>query len=405
VKICRRKARVIPTEAPAGKGILVNKEDLFDVSPSNGSPDLFEGLSGPTPETGEVEAASIVEAGPRPPKNLPALPFGLLDLDNAIATEPGPPLRVRCYVRDCPHWLRPPSRGFKGDVCPDHGIRCHLSGGAATYTYARSERNLIVARKLFKGKLRRNPHKFESWRFGFENSEDAVTWNVFRSLQEAHCLHEVARYITGLDLRDEPTLYLWGLRMSDNSLELWDLLQAARDHFETNRLPVKRPATEPDIGLHLPHRYLILIEAKLGSANSCYADGPRKNNQSLTKDELLDLYQHPQLQILDVEKARAAARVWYQLWRNLQFAAYMAMLEGPRTLAFHANLVRAGYEHESTQEFGQLIRADYQDRFTRITWENLYVLAGLRWRRLGRLQEYMLLKTVRLAPAFHLDIG
>jgi hypothetical protein len=50
-------------------------------------------------------------------------------------------------------------------------------------------------------------------------------------------------------------------------------------------------------------------------------------------------------------------------------------------------------------------RAGYQDRFTRITWENLYVLAGLRWRRLGRLQEYMLLKTVRLAPAFHLDIG
>jgi hypothetical protein len=284
-------------------------------------------------------------------------------------------------------------------------VRCHLSGGAATYTYARAERNLITARRLFRRKLRGNPHKFESWRFGFENSEDAVTWNVFRSFQEAGCLHEVARYVTGLGARDEPTLYLWGLRMSDDSLGLWDLLAAARDRFETGRLPVKRPATEPDIGLHLPGRYLVLIEAKLSSPNSFYEDGPRRSSQSLTKDELLDLYRGTELRALNVERARAAPRVPYQLWRNLQFAEYMARLDGPGTLAFHANLVRAGCEHESTQEFSQLVNPGYRDRFTRITWEELYVLAGLRWRQLGRLQEYMLLKTVRLAPAFQLDRG
>ena len=145
-----------------------------------------------------------------------------------------------------------------------------------TYTYARAERNIIVSPELFKDKLRGNPHKFESHRFGFENSEDAVTWNVFRSLQEVGCLHEIARYVTGLDIHEEPTLYLWGLRMSDDSLELWDLLADARNRFETNRLPVKRPATEPDIGIHLQNKYLILIEAKLGSANTCYCDGEEK---------------------------------------------------------------------------------------------------------------------------------
>ena len=54
----------------------------------------------------------------------------------------------------------------------------------------------------------------------------------------------------------------------------------------------------------------------------------------------------------------------------MQFAEYMAMLDGPDTLAFHANLVRAGYEHESTREFKQLINPGFEDRFCRITWGN-----------------------------------
>ena len=74
------------------------------------------------------------------------------------------------------------------------------------------------------------------------------------------------------------------------------------------------------------------------------------------------------------------------------------------TLAFHANLVRAGYEHDSTGEFKQLIRPGFEDRFCRITWETIFALAGLSWRRLTRLQEYMMAKTLGLAPAFNLDL-
>ena len=71
--------------------------------------------------------------------------------------------------------------------------------------------------------------------------------------------------------------------MSDDSLELWDLLDMARYRFETNRLPVKRPATEPDIGIHLQNEELkFLIEAKFGSANTFYTNGERKNAQSRT---------------------------------------------------------------------------------------------------------------------------
>jgi hypothetical protein len=402
VKLCPRKARVLPVNMPSGLSFLVDKSALRNIEGIQ--PSLFPSAAEETPEPSDDEQDQPAKPAKRASRILTALPYGLFDLDPSIVTDPGPPFRVRCYIRDCTEMLRPPTRGFRGDTCPKHGIRTHCSGNSVTYTYARAERNIIASPALFKHKLRGHPDKFETHRFGYENSEDALTWNVFRSLQEVGCLHEIARYITGLDTHEEPTLYLWGLRMSDDSLELWDLLTAARNHFETNRLPVKRPATEPDIGIHLQNKFLILIEAKLGSGNTCYTDGERKNPQSLTKNELLDIYQHSKLQILDVEKAKAANRVFYQLWRNMQFAEYMAMLDGPHTLGFHANLVRAGCEHESTSEFRQLIKPGYEDRFSRLTWETIFTLTGLCWRRLTRLQEYMMAKTLGLAPAFNLDL-
>src|SRR5208282_1292283 len=84
----------------------------------------------------------------------------------------------------------------------------------------------------------------------------------------------------------------------------WDLLIAARQRFEAN-LPVNRPWTEPDIALYLPGRYLILIEAKFTSPNPAYENGPQKDPKSLTKDELLDIYQDSALTILDVERTRS----------------------------------------------------------------------------------------------------
>jgi DNA repair ATPase RecN len=57
-------------------------------------------------------------------------------------------------------------------------------------------------------------HLKHETRFENENSEDALTWNVFRSLQRARRLHEIARLITGQEFDDEPRLYLWGLSLS-----------------------------------------------------------------------------------------------------------------------------------------------------------------------------------------------
>lgn len=397
LRLYKRKALVVPIAQPNGEGLLRDRNDLYDI----GEPGYHQGLyPDPVPEeTTEEEREPSPPSRPEEVALLP-LPYGVLDLDSQLVSDAD---RVRCYVRGCQEMLRPPTRGFRGDTCKVHRIRCHISGANATYTYPQAKRNIIASPDLFARRLIGHPFKFESHRMGFEKSEDALTWNVFRSFQEAGCLHLVAELITGRDFGAEPTLYLWGIRLTDNSFRPWDLLIEARRRFES-ALPVKRPATEPDAGLFLPGRYLILIEAKFTSPNPFYLDGPRRDGQSLTMQELLDIYRHPACTILDTERARAADLIYYQLFRNTQFASYMASLDSPNTLAFHANLVRAGAEHESTGRFRQLIRPAFADRFTRITWEQLFVLATLRWQKLGRLIEYLATKTAGLAPAFQLDL-
>ena len=112
----------------------------------------------------------------------------------------------------------------------------------------------------------------------------------------------IGRLITGDTTPAEPLLLMWGILLTDDALRPWDLLIAARNRFES-ALPVERPFTEPDIALWLPGRYLILIEAKFTSFNMYYERGLRKDAQSLTLDELLDIYHDPSLRILDHDAA------------------------------------------------------------------------------------------------------
>jgi hypothetical protein len=331
------------------------------------------------------------------------LPFGLHDLDPRVICLGTSPRKVKCFVRGCGQVLQTPTRYTKGDVCSTHGIRCHYSSYGATYSYADVRNNAIVAPGLLATRVVGHPFKFESHRLGSERSEDMLTWNVFRSLQEAGCLSRLARAITGDTCTVEPFLYLWGICLTDDALDPWNLLIAARERFEAN-LPVERPLTEPDIALHLPGRYLILIEAKFTSANMTYARGPRKDAQSLTLDELLGIYHDPDLDILDYRQAQAASHVHYQLWRNMVFAQWMARQDHSKTRAFHVNLVREGYERLSVAQFRTMVKPEFEDRFRRLTWENIYRFFSGTPALVGMLS-YLETKTAGLVRAFNLKPG
>lgn len=240
------------------------------------------------------------------------LPWGVGEVEPTLQFDPGPPLRIRCVVSGCERFLISPTRSGGGEVCPEHGIRVHKSG---TYSYADVRHNAIVAKETLATRIVRHPFKFDSHRLNLERSEDSFSWNTFKSFQEAGCLKYLASYLTGLDIVTEPRLFLWGIEL-DDSLRPFDLLIAARKQFE-RELPVSRPATEPDIMLYIPGCFLLLCEAKLGSPNTFYTDGPRRDSQSLTKDELISIYSDRRLKMLDSAKERKAERVWYLTFRRV----------------------------------------------------------------------------------------
>jgi hypothetical protein len=327
------------------------------------------------------------------------LPYGVNDLNPKVDVSVDDRDVVRCYVRGCQHFVRRPMKCQRGELCPEHGIYCHHSSYGSTYSYADVRRNIIASPDVFAERIIGHPFKYESQRLGSEKSEDALSWNVFRSLQEAGCLAQVTNVLIGESHPEEPDLYLWGIRISGDSFEPWNLLIAAREHFESD-LPVERPLTEPDIALHLPGRYLALIEAKFTSPNTFYERGERKDDQSLTMDELLAIYQDPDLRLLDTEKAKCRDRVAYQLWRNTILAEWMAMRDSSATKAYHINLVREGCEEASAAEFSELLQVEYAERFGQATWEQLYRLAVQQSATPGRLCEYMEQKTAQLTKAF-----
>lgn len=321
-------------------------------------------------------------------------PYGINDLCSKLTMRGQ---QARCPVLGCEHWLNPPSRNPRhaGDVCPQHGLRAHRSG---TYSLADYRRNLIIDGAFFDSEIRHHPFKYESHRFGLECSEDALTWNVFRSLQRHQQLGRVVELVTGIRPSQEPRLFLWGLELGEKAVTPWELLIQARDRFESD-LPVQRPKTEPDIGLWLPGEAVVLIEAKFCSKNPTYRRD-RTKLLDLTLGQLLQIYQWEGMRLLSLEEARKRDEIHYQLWRNLTFASWMAKLDSDATKAYVGNLVREGHETDVCEPVLTLMHSDRRDRFEQITWEQLYQIA--KEAELGRLCRYMEQKTARLKPAFEI---
>lgn len=91
-------------------------------------------------------------------------------------------------------------------------------------------------------------------RLASENSEDALSWNLFRTLEKAGQLEVVAR---ALDLEDEFQALYW-YRPWDSAEPLPEIRQALK-HVE----PRKGYQTETDVILK-GRRYLVMVESKLG---------------------------------------------------------------------------------------------------------------------------------------------
>jgi hypothetical protein len=251
-----------------------------------------------------------------------------------------------------------------------------------TYVLSDHFENFIVGRDLV-GKL---SGKAEAWRLGNENSEDALSFNVFRSLQEAGLLGQAARLLTGVDVGGEPELIVWGNRLGRTAAKRVPKLDEALDRLEGTT----GQQTEPDIILRVPGWGWIFIEAKLTSPTSTYKGRPHKLATWKKRYAKSDLFDAAALDTADPDAFPE------QLLRNVAVAHAVAEGEHIAVVALVREvyaLAVAGWAAGYVAHDGIHTRS--------ATWEQIYALTDGH-DELEMLRAYLLDKSVYLRRAFAL---
>jgi len=304
--------------------------------------------------------------------------------------------------------------------CSTHGIRLHSN----TFVYwngdGRKEKNKARLRNFrirpdLAEKIALNSvGKAETHRLGYENSEDALTWNVFVSLAEAKKLSLAVKFLTGFDVGAEPDLYLWGKLVdvtgTRNETELFQPLRDVRDLLEQG---IRKFNTEPDVMLVLDGQLVICVEAKFTSGNTlAHEEEVEVGDKPKDRNGLLERYfdEAPEGTKRAIKRDKIGANLHSQLFRNIIFASAMA-----KGCKWHvANLVsqtqwNCGKKSKQNsfvnpeESIRSYLNQSFQNCFSFRTWEQLYRELVKDDAELDRLNTYFLTKSAHYRRAFELD--
>lgn len=292
---------------------------------------------------------------------------------------------LQCCIRDCEELLPKRHRGQKPLFCPKHGISVSTK---PTYIYADVERNFIIGKQI-----PTHLSKVESFRLGYETSEDALSWNVFVSIYALDGLAEAFEKLTGITATEEPELYLWGNRI-DSQCRKWERLYEVRNVLEQG---MTFP-TEPDIMLRVPGQAIVLIEAKFGSSNPRLA-GKKTRFGSVAK--FLNRYKSKDGAADPLDRnwisQQEDDQILEQLCRNAVFAHWLALRVEQ---LFVINLIpRKG---TSDEELFRRHLADNGVQFHVRRWEDLCDLSVLQGEQASVVMSYLKNKTINFSRAFNL---
>ena len=263
---------------------------------------------------------------------------------------------VECPVKGCSEKVERQREVFKREErfkCPKHNIYISPS----TFEYQNESDNLLWKDKtdldLF-GKIKKV--KRES-RIARDNSEDAVTWNVFRFLERNNLIGTTLSSIMNATLKSPEVIY-WSFCQRENSS--WSELNNAREEFgeETKR------GSEPDIIIKTDNA-LLFIEAKLTAGNETVPSEMSNSKKYETGGDnwFSKVFKSAYKTVAIVEKK-------YELLRFWLLGAWIAKQQD---LDFYlANLVLSEREKDIEAIFRRHLCENQKMKFIRITWEEIY---------------------------------
>ena len=279
--------------------------------------------------------------------------FGIKELKEKIEITK---TTVECPAKDCNVKVERQRRVFvKEDrfKCPKHKIFISPS----TFEYPNELDNLLWKEKsdieLFE-KIKRR--KRES-RMARDNSEDAVSWNVFRFLDRNNLISGFLNSIAGLHLKSSEVIY-WSYSQKEDKV-LSELNKARREFGEI----IKR-GSEPDIIVRTD-KALFFIEAKLTAGNETFPSNKNssKKYKSGGDNWFSRVFKSDYNTVAIIGKK-------YELLRFWLLGTWMANQQG---LNFYLiNLVLSEREKDIENIFKGHIRETEGREFLRITWEDIY---------------------------------
>ena len=204
-------------------------------------------------------------------------------------------------------------------------------------------------------------------RLGSENSEDAKSWNLFRTLQ---LQNDIQDYYALIRVQDElKDLLFWGLNTETGELD--GVLKSILDEIEPPPL-WKVQQTEPDI-IVIGRKTIIFNECKLRESEE-KIDAWNKKGAFTSKHELYKSNAKPFFKQVFIENFELEARRYYQLMRNYiigeHFAHRLNKVFHLAALVSRKNKARSGLSHE--EEFRKFCSYLFDSsRCHFLTWEQM----------------------------------
>ena len=261
---------------------------------------------------------------------------------------------IECPVKGCSEKVE--REVFKQDErfkCPKHNI--YIS--PTTFAYQNELDNLLWKDKADLDLLKRIKKVKRECRIEHDNSEDAVTWNVFRFLERNNLVEVTLSSIIGVPLRS-PELIYWSYSQKEKAS--WSELKKAREEFGEE---IKN-SSEPDIIIKTDNT-LLFIEAKLTAGNKTI---PRDTSNSKKYETGGDNWLSKVLK--SDYKTVAIVEKKYELLRFWLLGSWMA---NQQELDFYLiNLVLSEREADIETIFKRHINESPRRKFLRATWEDIY---------------------------------
>jgi len=306
--------------------------------------------------------------------------FGVKELKESIKiTE----TTIECPVKGCSEKVERQRKVFKREdrfKYPKHNIYISPS----TFEYEGELDNLLWKDKADLDLLKRIKEVKRESRIARDNSEDAVTWNVFRFLEKYDLLSGYLSKLVRNKISNSEIIY-WSY--SPSQKKAWHELQEARKQFETR----PKKGSEPDIIIK-SNNALFFVEAKFKANNNtvCKSENPEvwKKYETGGDNWFSKVFKSNYKTVAVTDKK-------YELLRFWLLGTWIAKQED---LNFYlVNLVLSERDKNIGMIFKRHISENQRMKFIRITWEDIYqqiLNSGLPGRDKDKMIEYFRNKTI-----------